>query len=84
MLRPVEEKKKKKDKDSSEELYDLTDVPLTAGAQNDTLNTFLLHCQSKVWGRQDFFYVFETSIQFTLLVSLLNTSTNLNKQKTTY
>uniref|UniRef100_A0A8C1B1R9 FERM domain containing kindlin 3b n=1 Tax=Cyprinus carpio carpio TaxID=630221 RepID=A0A8C1B1R9_CYPCA len=30
LLRPVEEKKKKKDKDSSEELYDLTDVPLTA------------------------------------------------------
>lgn len=54
LLRPVEEKKKKKDKDSSEELYDLTDVPLTAGAQNDTLNTFLLHYQSKVWGRQDF------------------------------
>uniref|UniRef100_A0A8C1K6M4 Fermitin family homolog 3-like n=1 Tax=Cyprinus carpio TaxID=7962 RepID=A0A8C1K6M4_CYPCA len=32
LLRPVEEKKKKKDKDSSEELYDLTDVPLTAGS----------------------------------------------------
>ncbi|XP_070300770.1 fermitin family homolog 3b isoform X1 [Salvelinus sp. IW2-2015] len=28
LLRPVEEKKKKKDKDLSEELYDLTEVPL--------------------------------------------------------
>uniref|UniRef100_A0A6Q2ZPK7 PH domain-containing protein n=1 Tax=Esox lucius TaxID=8010 RepID=A0A6Q2ZPK7_ESOLU len=30
LLRPVEEKKKKKDKDLSEEVYDLTDVPLTS------------------------------------------------------
>uniref|UniRef100_A0A4W5RJU8 FERM domain containing kindlin 3b n=1 Tax=Hucho hucho TaxID=62062 RepID=A0A4W5RJU8_9TELE len=30
LLRPVEEKKKKKDKDLSEELYDLTEVPLTS------------------------------------------------------
>uniref|UniRef100_A0A672TBF7 Pre-mRNA-splicing factor SLU7 n=1 Tax=Sinocyclocheilus grahami TaxID=75366 RepID=A0A672TBF7_SINGR len=49
LLRPVEEKKKKKDKDSSEELYDLTDVPLTAGAQNNTLKKLLMHYCSKVW-----------------------------------
>ncbi|KAK6299200.1 hypothetical protein J4Q44_G00307100 [Coregonus suidteri] len=30
LLRPVEEKKKKKDKDLSEEVYDLTEVPLTS------------------------------------------------------
>jgi len=30
-LRPVEEKKKKKDKDSAEEIYDLTGVPLSSG-----------------------------------------------------
>ncbi|KAM4621595.1 fermitin family homolog 3-like [Polymixia lowei] len=30
LLRPVEEKKKKKDKDSVEEVYDLTEVPLTS------------------------------------------------------
>uniref|UniRef100_A0A672TF78 Pre-mRNA-splicing factor SLU7 n=1 Tax=Sinocyclocheilus grahami TaxID=75366 RepID=A0A672TF78_SINGR len=54
LLRPVEEKKKKKDKDSSEELYDLTDVPLTAGAQNNTLKKLLMHYCSKVWSQQDF------------------------------
>ncbi|MCI4380150.1 hypothetical protein PGIGA_G00236540 [Pangasianodon gigas] len=32
LLRPVEEKKKKKDKDSTEEEYDLTDIPLTSGS----------------------------------------------------
>lgn len=32
LLRPVEEKKKKKkDKDLTEEIYDLTEVPLTSG-----------------------------------------------------
>uniref|UniRef100_A0A8C1TZR2 Fermitin family member 3b n=1 Tax=Cyprinus carpio TaxID=7962 RepID=A0A8C1TZR2_CYPCA len=46
LLRPVEEKKKKKDKDSSEELYDLTDVPLTAGALNNTSKKLLIHCCS--------------------------------------
>ncbi|XP_014054405.1 fermitin family homolog 3 [Salmo salar] len=30
LLRPVEEKKRKKDRDLSEELYDLTEVPLTS------------------------------------------------------
>ncbi|XP_072518978.1 fermitin family homolog 3b [Salminus brasiliensis] len=30
LLRPVEEKKKKKDKDTAEDKYDLTDVPLTS------------------------------------------------------
>ncbi len=53
LLRPVEQKKKKKDKDSSEELYDLTDVPLTAGAQNNTLKKILLHYCSKVWSQKD-------------------------------
>uniref|UniRef100_A0A7N6B4P9 PH domain-containing protein n=1 Tax=Anabas testudineus TaxID=64144 RepID=A0A7N6B4P9_ANATE len=32
LLRPVEEKKKKKDKDVNEEIYDLCEVPLTSGA----------------------------------------------------
>ncbi|XP_066505600.1 fermitin family homolog 3b [Hoplias malabaricus] len=32
LLRPVEEKKKKKDKDSAKDEYDLTDVPLTSGS----------------------------------------------------
>lgn len=31
LLRPVEEKKKKKDKNSNAELYDLTEVPLSSG-----------------------------------------------------
>uniref|UniRef100_A0A4W4G068 PH domain-containing protein n=1 Tax=Electrophorus electricus TaxID=8005 RepID=A0A4W4G068_ELEEL len=35
LLRPVEEKKKKKDKDSAEDEYDLTGVPLTSGAEDD-------------------------------------------------
>uniref|UniRef100_A0A8C8E038 FERM domain containing kindlin 3b n=1 Tax=Oryzias sinensis TaxID=183150 RepID=A0A8C8E038_9TELE len=38
LLRPVEEKKKKKDKDLSEDIYDLTEVPLSSG----TLITFYL------------------------------------------
>uniref|UniRef100_A0A8C1KAE4 Fermitin family homolog 3-like n=1 Tax=Cyprinus carpio TaxID=7962 RepID=A0A8C1KAE4_CYPCA len=55
LLRPVEEKKKKKDKDSSEELYDLTDVPLTAGALNNTSKKLLIHCCSarSHWSQQD-------------------------------
>lgn len=31
LLRPIEHKKKKKDKGSSEEVYDLTEVPLSSG-----------------------------------------------------
>uniref|UniRef100_A0A8D3BQA8 FERM domain containing kindlin 3 n=1 Tax=Scophthalmus maximus TaxID=52904 RepID=A0A8D3BQA8_SCOMX len=31
LLRPLEEKKKKKDKDSAEEIYDLTEVPRSSG-----------------------------------------------------
>lgn len=31
LLRPLEEKKKKKDKDSTVEIYDLTEVPLSSG-----------------------------------------------------
>lgn len=31
LLRPVEEKKKKKDKEMQEQVYDLTEVPLTVG-----------------------------------------------------
>uniref|UniRef100_A0A8C9ZGL1 FERM domain containing kindlin 3b n=1 Tax=Sander lucioperca TaxID=283035 RepID=A0A8C9ZGL1_SANLU len=31
LLQPVEEKKKKKDKNSAEEIYDLTEVPLSSG-----------------------------------------------------
>ncbi|XP_073710493.1 fermitin family homolog 3b [Misgurnus anguillicaudatus] len=38
LLRPVEEKKKKKNKDSSEELYDITDLPLTAGSSQVLYN----------------------------------------------
>uniref|UniRef100_A0A8C9VXM7 FERM domain containing kindlin 3 n=1 Tax=Scleropages formosus TaxID=113540 RepID=A0A8C9VXM7_SCLFO len=38
LLRPVEEKKKKKDKEAQEEVYDLTGVPLTSGADEMTLS----------------------------------------------
>lgn len=31
LLRPIEHKKKKKDKGSAEEVYDLTEVPLSSG-----------------------------------------------------
>lgn len=31
LLRPIEQKKKKKEKDSNEEIYDLTEVPLSSG-----------------------------------------------------
>lgn len=31
LLRPIEQKKKKKDKDSAEEIYELTEVPLSSG-----------------------------------------------------
>lgn len=31
LLRPIEQKKKKKNKDSAEEIYDLTEVPLSSG-----------------------------------------------------
>uniref|UniRef100_A0A8C7ZEN3 FERM domain containing kindlin 3b n=1 Tax=Oryzias sinensis TaxID=183150 RepID=A0A8C7ZEN3_9TELE len=40
LLRPVEEKKKKKDKDLSEDIYDLTEVPLSS----DVLNFCKLLC----------------------------------------
>ncbi|KAK7922431.1 hypothetical protein WMY93_009333 [Mugilogobius chulae] len=33
LLRPIEEKRKKKDKDITEELYDLTEVPLSAASR---------------------------------------------------
>uniref|UniRef100_A0AAQ4PTU8 FERM domain containing kindlin 3b n=1 Tax=Gasterosteus aculeatus aculeatus TaxID=481459 RepID=A0AAQ4PTU8_GASAC len=33
LLRPIEEKKKKKDKDSAEEIYDLTEVPLSSASR---------------------------------------------------
>ncbi|XP_053735794.1 fermitin family homolog 3b isoform X1 [Synchiropus splendidus] len=38
LLRPVEEKKKKKDKDPSEEIYDLTQVPLSAASHSSMYN----------------------------------------------
>lgn len=37
LLRPVEEKKKKKDKDLTEEIYDLTEVPLSSGTPTTSL-----------------------------------------------
>uniref|UniRef100_A0A8K9UP11 FERM domain containing kindlin 3b n=1 Tax=Oncorhynchus mykiss TaxID=8022 RepID=A0A8K9UP11_ONCMY len=37
LLRPVEEKKRKKVRDLSEELYDLTEVPLTSGTHYDII-----------------------------------------------
>ncbi|XP_017329570.1 fermitin family homolog 3b [Ictalurus punctatus] len=43
LLRPVEEKKKKKDKDSVEEEYDLTDVPLTSGSVPTLYNGMPAH-----------------------------------------
>ncbi|KAL0973862.1 hypothetical protein UPYG_G00212160 [Umbra pygmaea] len=43
LLRPVEEKKKKKDKDSSEEVYDLTDVPLSSVSQPCLYNGMPAH-----------------------------------------
>uniref|UniRef100_A0A669EAX0 FERM domain containing kindlin 3b n=1 Tax=Oreochromis niloticus TaxID=8128 RepID=A0A669EAX0_ORENI len=41
LLRPMEEKKKKKDKNLAPEIYDLTEVPLSSG----TRITFYLHCR---------------------------------------
>ncbi|MCJ8734262.1 hypothetical protein PDJAM_G00233200 [Pangasius djambal] len=43
LLRPVEEKKKKKDKDSTEEEYDLTDIPLTSGSVPTLYNGMPAH-----------------------------------------
>ncbi|XP_076877458.1 fermitin family homolog 3b isoform X2 [Brachyhypopomus gauderio] len=43
LLRPVEEKKKKKDKDSAEEEYDLTGVPLTSGSLTVLYNGMPAH-----------------------------------------
>uniref|UniRef100_A0A673AZM0 PH domain-containing protein n=1 Tax=Sphaeramia orbicularis TaxID=375764 RepID=A0A673AZM0_9TELE len=43
LLRPVEEKKKKKDKDSAEEIYDLTEVPLSSGT------TITPHPHMQMW-----------------------------------
>ncbi|XP_029917636.1 fermitin family homolog 3b [Myripristis murdjan] len=43
LLRPLEEKKKKKDKDSVEEIYDLTEVPLTSVSQPCLYNGMPAH-----------------------------------------
>uniref|UniRef100_A0A8C6U8G0 Fermitin family member 3b n=1 Tax=Neogobius melanostomus TaxID=47308 RepID=A0A8C6U8G0_9GOBI len=43
LLRPIEEKKKKKDKDISEELYDLTQVPLTSASRPCLYNGMPAH-----------------------------------------
>ncbi|KAM3866784.1 fermitin family homolog 3b [Diretmus argenteus] len=43
LLRPMEEKKKKKDKDLVEEVYDLTDVPLTSGSRPCLYNGMPAH-----------------------------------------
>ncbi|XP_071400839.1 fermitin family homolog 3-like isoform X3 [Centroberyx affinis] len=43
LLRPVEEKKKKKDKNSVEEIYDLTEVPLTSGTLLSLYNGMPAH-----------------------------------------
>ncbi|KAK5896950.1 hypothetical protein CesoFtcFv8_010059 [Champsocephalus esox] len=42
-LRPVEEKKKKKDKDSAEEIYDLTEVPLSSASRPCLYNGMPAH-----------------------------------------
>uniref|UniRef100_A0AAX7UG39 PH domain-containing protein n=1 Tax=Astatotilapia calliptera TaxID=8154 RepID=A0AAX7UG39_ASTCA len=44
LLRPIEEKKKKKDKNLAPEIYDLTEVPLSSG----TRITFYLHCRHNI------------------------------------
>lgn len=46
LLRPVEEKKKKKDKDVAEEIYDLTEVPLSSGTPTPSF----LHCEEALTG----------------------------------
>ncbi|KAM9795420.1 fermitin family homolog 3b [Neosynchiropus ocellatus] len=46
LLRPVEEKKKKKDKDPSEEIYDLTEVPLSAASHSSMYNGVPQHFAS--------------------------------------
>ncbi|KAM6953081.1 fermitin family homolog 3b [Lycodopsis pacificus] len=43
LLRPVEEKKKKKDKDSAEEIYDLTEVPLSSASRPCLYNGMPAH-----------------------------------------
>uniref|UniRef100_A0A3Q3LE48 FERM domain containing kindlin 3b n=1 Tax=Labrus bergylta TaxID=56723 RepID=A0A3Q3LE48_9LABR len=43
LLRPVEEKKKKKDKDSTEEIYDLTEVPLSSASRPSLYNGMPAH-----------------------------------------
>uniref|UniRef100_A0A8C9W4X4 FERM domain containing kindlin 3 n=1 Tax=Scleropages formosus TaxID=113540 RepID=A0A8C9W4X4_SCLFO len=43
LLRPVEEKKKKKDKEAQEEVYDLTGVPLTSGSVPNLYNGMPAH-----------------------------------------
>eukprot|EP00064_Thunnus_orientalis_P015108 superscaffoldBa00002742_g15157 len=43
LLRPVEEKKKKKDKDSAEEIYDLTEVPLSSASRPSLYNGMPAH-----------------------------------------
>ncbi|KAF3693986.1 Fermitin family -like protein 3 Kindlin-3 Unc-112-related protein 2 [Channa argus] len=43
LLRPVEEKKKKKDKDSGQEIYDLTEVPLSSASQPCLFNGMPAH-----------------------------------------
>ncbi|XP_076148361.1 fermitin family homolog 3b [Alosa pseudoharengus] len=43
LLRPVEEKKKKKDKNSEEEIYDITDVPLTSASVQCLYNGMPAH-----------------------------------------
>lgn len=43
LLRPIEEKKKKKDKDMSEELYDLTEVPLASASRPCLYNGMPAH-----------------------------------------
>ncbi|XP_056137486.1 fermitin family homolog 3b isoform X2 [Lampris incognitus] len=43
LLRPVEEKKKKKDKDAVEEVYDLTEVPLTSVSRSALYNGMPAH-----------------------------------------
>ncbi|XP_023694607.1 fermitin family homolog 3 [Paramormyrops kingsleyae] len=43
LLRPVEEKKKKKDKETQEQVYDLTEVPLTVGNISSLQNGMPVH-----------------------------------------
>uniref|UniRef100_A0A671X083 FERM domain containing kindlin 3b n=1 Tax=Sparus aurata TaxID=8175 RepID=A0A671X083_SPAAU len=62
LLRPVEHKKKKKDKDSAEEIYDLTEVPLSSGTWLNSSRCLLqqgIQENDRVWLRFKFYAFYD-------------------------